>query len=134
MTILILFMSSLAILPTYYAWREWRAWYYLRRYGMEIAGTVQYAWIGKIGMFDHYYLIYDFEVETSDGEYFSQYTEITRQTYQAVQAGTPPRVRYASVKPAIFRLVDQPFEYLRWTFSAGLAWVVVAFFVLIAVS
>ncbi|HLA44695.1 MAG TPA: DUF3592 domain-containing protein [Aggregatilineales bacterium] len=133
MLLFVLFMVALASLPTMLAWRDWRAWYYLRQFGVETPAEIQYVWIGKIGLFDHYYVIYQFDGETPDGDYFfqSRHAEISRNDYMQTQAGTPLMVRYAANKPAIFRLASQSTEQIHWTLSAILAWGVAVIFIMI---
>lgn len=124
------------MLPTTFAVREWRAWYLLRRFGVETEGRVQHHWVGRIGLFDHYYVIYEFDGETDDGDFFyhSKHTEIDRPLYQSLARGQPPIVRYASVRPGVFRLKGQNPEPLNATFGSLIGWACAVFFLLIGLS
>jgi hypothetical protein len=136
MLYIILFVTSIASLATYLAWRDWRTWYLLRRYGVEAKGSIKYMWKARLGHFPHYYLIYQFEGETPDGELFQheKYTEIDVNHYLALEKGEPLMVVYAATNPAIFHLSFQTTEHLHWTFSAGFAWMCTAFFLFIALA
>ena len=119
-------MATLALVPSYLAVREWRAWYLLRRFGVEVEGRVQHHWVGRIGLFDHYYVIYEFE---GDDFFHSKHTEIDRPLYQSLARGEPP-----SVRPGVFRLKGQNPEPLNATFGSVLGWACAVFFILIGLS
>jgi hypothetical protein len=129
-------MLALALLPTFFALREWQAWILLRRFGVEVEGHVQHRWVGRIGLFDHYYVIYEFDGETPDGEFFyhSKHLEVDAAYYRALDRGQPLMVRYASMKPGIFRLKGQNPQPINLTLKSLLVWACAAFFILIAVS
>lgn len=124
----LLLMAATACLPSGMAWREWRAWYHLRRYGAEMPAAVRYHWVSPLGLFRYYFVIYEFEGETPDGMPFShsRYTELDANAYQAFLKGEPLIVRYSVRNPAIFRLTLQPTEQWAWTWRAA-AWGVVGF-------
>ena len=136
MVFLVLFMVTLALAPSVFALREWRAWYLLRRYGIETEGRIQHHWMGRLGLFDHYYVIYEFDGESPDGEFFfhTKYCEVDQSIYGAIDRGEPPIVRYASVRPSAFRLKGQNPQPLNPTIASLFAWMWAAFFILIALS
>jgi hypothetical protein len=136
MLYLILFVAFIGCITSYLAWRDWRTWYLLRRYGVETEAHIKYLWKGWLGYFPHYYLIYEFTVETADGDFFQheKHTEIDINQYLALEKGEPLMVIYAANNPAIFHLTFQTTEHLHWTFSAAFVWVCTAFFLLIALG
>jgi len=123
---LLLFMWLFAIVPGILAWREWRLWFALRLDGQTAPVEVQHHWVGQIGLLSHYYIIYQFDVETPDGEYHfhSRYVEVEREVYDDFLAGGTLMVRYSQTNPALFRLADRPLELIHWTFGffVGLVW------------
>lgn len=126
----VIFLLGLALIPSLMAWQDWRTWYMLRRFGAEAVGEVMHHWVGKIGIIAHYYIIYGFEAEDQQGEYFyfTRHTELSREDYQAAASSGVVRVCYASANPRIFRLIGQATEQWAWTLKALLTWGVVLFF------
>ncbi len=126
----VLFMVGLAIVPTVMAYKDWRDWYWLYRYGAEMNAEIQHHWVGYLGSIPNYYVIYDIDGETPDGDYFfhSRFTEISREAYQGIEGGEPLRVRYCTLRPFIHRPAGQAPQVARWTLTSLFAWAVALFF------
>ncbi len=129
--VVVLFMVGLALVPTVMAYKDWRDWYWLYRYGAVTAAEIQHRWVGRLGTLPHYYVIYLIDGETPDGEYFvhTRFTEISREAYHALDAGEPLYVRYSTLRPFIHRPVGQPPQVARWSAITLFAWAVALFFV-----
>lgn len=126
---LIAFFGLLSLAPTVMALNDWRVWYLLWRYGETMEAQIQYHWEAPIGLFKHYYVIYEFEVPDENGDFLlqSRYTEVERAQYFALLEGEPLQVRFASKNPRVFRLEGQPTAQWHWTFGSIACWAYVGF-------
>lgn len=128
------FFGLMALMPTVMAVNDWRVWYMLWRYGTLTEARIQYHWEATLGLFKHYYLIYEFEVEDENGNpiFQTRYTEVERDQYFSLMGGEPLMVNYASNNPRIFRLENQSTSQLRWTLGAVAGWAYVLFMASVA--
>lgn len=126
---IVAFFSVLALIPTLMAVNDWRVWYLLWRYGELKEAQVQHHWEGKLGLYTHYYVIFEFETVDENGDPLvqSRYTEIERETYFLMLEGEPLKVKYARTNPRVFRLENQQTAQIRWTLGAIISWGYVGF-------
>ncbi|MBZ0308813.1 MAG: hypothetical protein K8I82_22290 [Anaerolineae bacterium] len=131
---LTIFFSLMALLPTFMAVNDWRVWFLLWRYGELTDAQIQYHWEGKLGLYTHYYVIFEFETLDENGDPLIQnrYTEIEREDYFLMLEGEPLKVKYARTNPRVFRLEKQPTAHLRWTLGAIVCWLYVGFMVYVS--
>lgn len=131
----LIFLLLVALIPTILSGQHWRRWWILRREGVITTATVTHHWAAPLGLTKVYYVMYEVEIITADGEPFHLHTHAILEPdhYRAVVEGEPLAVRYADGHPRIFSVVGVGSQHWRWTAAALAAWAYFAFMALIIV-